>query len=370
MNCEIEFLPVGEASRAGDAIVVRYGNANAYELMLIDGGHEQTGTQIVEHLNTYFPGQSLQHVLLTHSDIDHASGLRTVLEQIPVANLWMKIPWLHAAEAAPLFADKGVSAAQLERDIKSNYDIITQLFEIASARRIAIYEPFQGSTVGPFRVLSPSLPQYVHLIPQFERTPLPDKAAIERAGFWISQETLFSRLAASAAKAVRRLIPDGWYQEQLRDGSVTSATNESSVVLYGSFDENRRILLTGDAGVNALTRAAAYADVAGLPLRQFSFVQIPHHGSRSNVGPTILDQIVGQVQSQDAPPFFTAFVSAPADDETHPRKIVTNAFTRRGGNVSATQGIKIIYYGGFPRRTGYSDLTPMPFVAQVEEYDS
>lgn len=26
MNCEIEFLPVGSGSKAGDAIVVRYGD--------------------------------------------------------------------------------------------------------------------------------------------------------------------------------------------------------------------------------------------------------------------------------------------------------------------------------------------------------
>ena len=34
MNCEIEFLPVGDGSKAGDAIVVRYGEADAYELMV------------------------------------------------------------------------------------------------------------------------------------------------------------------------------------------------------------------------------------------------------------------------------------------------------------------------------------------------
>ena len=31
---------------------------------------------------------------------------------------------------------------------------------------------------------------------------------------------------------------------------------------------------------------------------------------------------------------FSAFVSAPAEDDTHPRKMVLNAFTRRGGRVT------------------------------------
>ena len=29
MNCEIEFLPVGDGCKPGDAIVVRYGDVNA-----------------------------------------------------------------------------------------------------------------------------------------------------------------------------------------------------------------------------------------------------------------------------------------------------------------------------------------------------
>ncbi len=84
MNCEIEFLAVGEGAKAGDAIVVRYGEPNAYNLMLIDGGTTDTGEKIVVHLKKQFGEQvSLEHVLLTHSDADHASGLRTVLKELP-----------------------------------------------------------------------------------------------------------------------------------------------------------------------------------------------------------------------------------------------------------------------------------------------
>jgi beta-lactamase superfamily II metal-dependent hydrolase len=46
--------------------------------MLVDGGHAATGTTIVNHLKRYFGADvSLEHVVLTHSDADHASGLRT-----------------------------------------------------------------------------------------------------------------------------------------------------------------------------------------------------------------------------------------------------------------------------------------------------
>jgi hypothetical protein len=105
------------------------------------------------------------------------------------------------------------------------------------------------------------------------------------------------------------------------------------------------------------------------PLQQFTFVQIPHHGSRRNVGPTILNRILGLIQAEGLESRFGAFVSAPADDNTHPRKIVLNAFIRRGGRIVATQGSKAIHYGGFPKREGYVNATTLPFSPRVEAYN-
>jgi len=34
----------------------------------------------------------------------------------------------------------------------------------------------------------------------------------------------------------------------------------------------------------------------GFPMQQFTFVQIPHHGSRRNVGPTVLNRLLGGIQ--------------------------------------------------------------------------
>ena len=38
MKCEVEFLPVGDGEKAGDCIVVRYGEEHAYHFMVVDGG--------------------------------------------------------------------------------------------------------------------------------------------------------------------------------------------------------------------------------------------------------------------------------------------------------------------------------------------
>lgn len=369
MNCEIEFLAVGTGSKPGDAIILRYGDVNAYQLMLVDGGTAETGDKIVAHLKQYFgPHVELEHVLLTHSDADHASGLRTVLGEIPVKNMWLHVPWLLSAEAVHLFKDKRWTADGLSAAIKKEYDIVSEIFDLANAQGCKMFYPFQGYDIGPFHILSPNKPTYLYLLPQFDKTPDPDQEAIEAASMWLGKASIMQKLIEFAKAKIESWTTETWDKELLRDGGVTSASNESSVVLYGAFDNNRRVILTGDAGVNALSWAAQYATSIGLPLQQFTFVQIPHHGSRRNVGPTVLNQLLGPIQSEGSNTRFTAFVSAPADDETHPRKIVLNAFKRRGGRVIPTQGTNKIHYGGFPKRDGYIDVESCPFYAKVEEY--
>lgn len=372
MKCEIEFLPVGNASKPGDAIIVRYGSPEANELMVIDGGNLETGEMLVNHLRKYF-GQyvSLAHVLLTHSDGDHASGLRTLLSEIPVSNLWLHLPWTHAGASKPYFANKTWTEIGLAAAIKKEYDIISDILSIATNKGIPIREPFVGQKIGPFYVLSPYQEMYELLLPQFDRTPEPDQAAIEAKNWWIGAKhaSIFSSLLEKAVAKVQTWVSESWDHELLKDGGITSASNESSVVLYANCDEGQRILLNGDAGVCALTVAAYFAEQNNFPLQQFTFVQVPHHGSRRNVGPTILNRLIGPVQPQGNSPRFTAFISSPAKDDIHPRKMVVNAFLRRGGRVIATQGQPKIHYGGFPQRAGYVAVESMHLSPQVEEYD-
>lgn len=369
MKCEIEFLPVGEASKAGDAIVVRYGEPEDYELMLIDGGTLETGDEIIKHLHEQFGASvRLTHVVLTHSDADHASGLRKVLEDVPTDNLWLHLPWMHAAETLHLFEDKRWTIDGLEKKIKSEYSIVSDILDLALQKGCAIRFPEQGSNIGPFTVLGPSRLTYNYLLPQFDRTPEPDKAAIESMGMWVGKQNVFSKLFEIAIKTAEKWVDETWENELLRDGGITSASNESSVILYADLGIGNRLLLTGDAGIGGLERAIHYAKKRNLPLQSFSFVQVPHHGSRRNVGPTVLDEILGPKQSAPTNQF-VAFVSAPKDDSSHPRKIVLNAFMRRGGKVITTQGLKKVHWGGFPARHGYVSASPVEFSPVVEDYD-
>ena len=373
MNCEIEFLPVGDGSKAGDAIVIRYGEASSNELMIVDGGNLDSGKLLVEHVRKHFgKDKVISNVVLTHSDADHASGLREVLRELPVQNLWLHLPWLLAEEARHLFNDKRWTEPGLRDAIKKEYDIVSEIYDLGVTAKCKVYYPFEGNNIGPFRVLSPSRHAYLHLLPQFDKTPEPDRELLESASMWLGKQqgSALRNLIEKAVAKVQKWVSETWDSERLKDGGATSASNETSVVLYGNFDAGRCVLLTGDVGLNGLRWAADYADSCGLPLQQFTFVQIPHHGSRRNVGPTILNRILGPIQAQGSSSKFSAYVSAPAEDDTHRRKMVLNAFTRRGGQVFATQGSSKVHWGGFPRRDGYTNVEAVPFASKVEEYDS
>ncbi|MGZ0042354.1 hypothetical protein [Paenibacillus ottowii] len=103
-------------------------------------------------------------------------------------------------------------------------------------------------------------------------------------------------------------------------------------MLYGDFD-GTKVLLTGDAGKDALTRASYFAESQQIDLKQCSFVQVPHHGSRRNVSPSVLNKIIGEKVAEGSTANKSAYVSVAKQSEDHPKKVVVNAFIRRGATV-------------------------------------
>lgn len=365
MSLEVEFLPVGEGSKAGDCIVLRYGTPDAYDLMVVDGGTTETGVSLVAHIHAQYPHVThIEHVVLTHADLDHASGLRELFGEFSIGTLWMHVPWTLAREV-PHYFEGNPTADAIEKEVRECYSVLDELIELAGELNVPVKMPFAGEAIGPFTVLSPARDMYLKLLPQFDRTPDANEKALEAADAKLDEGKGF---LAKALEALAAMVFEPWGVETLRDGEATSASNESSLVLYG-VDGHRRYLLTGDAGIEALTFSADTADAMGLPLQQFDFVQVPHHGSRHNVGPAILDRMLGPIVVQGSTARGSAYVSAPKDDSKHPKKVVMNAFTRRGYEVHATQGSAKVFCGGFPARPGYYAATPMPFHSEVEAYD-
>jgi hypothetical protein len=83
----------------------------------------------------------------------------------------------------------------------------------------------------------------------------------------------------------------------------------------------------------------------------------------------MLDRIVGPKLPKNAPRTKRAIVSAPKDDANHPRKMVLNAFLRRGAPVRSTQGNLYRYYRGMGQRVGMKPAEVFDFFDKVEAYD-
>ncbi len=370
MPFEIDFLPVGNGDRSGDAIAVRYGQPGAYTVMVYDGGTKESGEKLVEHIRKHYQTDYVDHVVNSHPDADHASGLSVVLEQLTVGTLWLHRPWHYSHTILEYFKDGRMTNQSLKTRLQDSMANAYQLEQLAIKKGIDIKEPFQGAVIGSFHVLSPDQAWYVHdLIADFEKSPEQKMVEAEAA---LTPAARLLRILGEAAKKGAAWVAERWDLELLREDVETSAENESCAILYAYMEDHKEgILLTGDAGVKALGKAVDYLDAYNVsaPL-SIKLIQVPHHGSRHNVSSSVLGRILGpRLPVKPEKYEKVALVSAGKDSTTHPRKMVVNAFQRRGAKVVATQGMPTRHYRGMPEREGWKAATPLEFFNQVEAWD-
>lgn len=365
---EIDLLPVGNGEKSGDAIAFRYLDENAeYKVMVIDGGTLDSGKALVEHIRKHYGTSVVDHVVCTHPDNDHSSGLRVVLEELEVKNLWMHRPWEHSEHAHAFISDKRTTPNSVQTKIQRSVSTAYSLEQMAIERAISVMEPFQGAQIGPFEVLSPSRGFYRELIAEIYG----DNEAQRQAK--ILEDIGLQGLGAigNAVSKALSWIRETWYEETLREGGKTSPSNETSVVMHAYID-GRGLITTGDAGIRSLTRALDYVESTGVPLRDLRFVQIPHHGSRRNVSPSVLDRLLGSIldETEGKNRALTAVASVAKEASDHPKNAVINAFMRRGASVYVTAGKTLHDSYNMPTRDGWEPVTPMPFCDEVEDYSS
>lgn len=368
MSYEVDIRAVGPESKSGDAIALRYGDfiasPGSQTVVVIDGGFEDSGKDLVSHLRHFYETDYIDLVVATHSDADHVSGLQIVLEEMDVGELWMHLPWEHGTTVRSLvdskFTAKGFSD-KLKRSLQGAFD----LEKLARKKGIPIVEPFSGvsSADGVLQVIGPSEEYYEELVAEFvEGEELTGTAAA-------SGVSLLSAVGTAVRKALK-WVTETWDKDELVEPEpyATSPQNRSSVILLAELGQT--FLLTGDAGVLSLELAADYAEVLGIDLAStVNRVQVPHHGSKRNVGPEILNRIVGPIVVEGESTGKYAFVSAAKKGEPkHPSRRVTNAFTRRGSSVSATQGQSHFFRSDdVPMRPNWVPITPVPFTPEYEE---
>jgi beta-lactamase superfamily II metal-dependent hydrolase len=337
---EVDFRSVGTEGKSGDAIALRVFHQGRWIVVIVDGGFWDSGIELAKHVNQWYETDHVDLVISTHPDEDHINGLTPVLELLDVDELFIHRPLLHRTDVSSWCPDP-----------------IDDLLQVARRRGTAVTEPFTGVTRfgGLLTVVGPTQEYYETLLDE-ARLGAVQAAAASRG------------IGAAAGVALRKLaneVVEHLPIETLTDFGETTERNNSSVITLLTVGD-QRLLLTGDAGIPALTNAADYMDTLSswaLPLTLF---HAPHHGSRRNVGPTILDRLLG---SSNGAARGEAVVSASLAAPKHPSPKVTNAILRRGYPVYTTEQAHVLFPDGRPMRQGWSTATPLPPMSEGSEED-
>ena len=176
-----------------------------------------------------------------------------------------------------------------------------------------------------------------------------------------------ARLSA-LLESVKNFVRAAWGDENLSN-KPTSAENNMSIVQYAELN-NKKIMLTGDAGREALEEAKNYlVDNLYVSLPGIDYFQVPHHGSRRNVSSELLDEICGSKLPlwKKGTEDFTAVISSAKEDKDHPRKAVVRALIHRGASVLTTEGATLRCSNSAPARDGWVSATPEIYPEDQED---
>ncbi len=361
MGFELDYIYVGEGQSSGDAIAILFGdllNPNGTKFVfVIDGGTKDSGQRLVDHIIEHYKTHKVDAVFVTHQDSDHSSGLSIVLEQLDVQRLYMHVPWDHEKEMQTLM-QKPIVNKKFEEKLQKSFEHIRDLEEIAFEKNIPIEEPFTGMQLGGglVHVLGPTKEYYEFLLAQYDKTPEANMSALDLLSNIIGVDQanrIYSKAEELIEWARETLDPE---TETLDDSGVTSPENNSSMIMMLTIDEHK-FLFTGDAGIPALTAAFDYADKCGISLKDLHLFHVPHHGSKRNVGKTVLNRVSARF----------AQISAGQKAPKHPAKKVVNALIRRKHKVYATKGKGVHYYYNSPDRIGWSAAQSLEFNELVEK---
>jgi beta-lactamase superfamily II metal-dependent hydrolase len=356
MQHEVDILAVGEESKSGDAIVFRYGDfvndPSNQMVVVIDGGFKDSGEELVKRIQNEYGTNYVDIVISTHPDNDHVSGLEVILDKLTVGELWMHRPWNKDTELKKMVESEVgllemISVNKAKKSLRAAFNLEKKAIE----KGVTIVDPFAGhsSSDGVIHIIGPSVDFYNSLLPDFEKG---------------GQMTM--------SEKIKSAISEFWHKDELEEPheDAVNARNNSSVVTVALF-EDKNFLFTGDAGVKALASASAHASSRSFDLgSNIHYYQVPHHGSKRNVGPSILDAIIGPIVPQGQKNGKTAFISAAKDNPKHPSHRVKNAFIRRGVNVSQTCGqCHCFRSDGVPTRPGWGPINYCEFTNSHEEED-
>lgn len=238
MLYDIDFLPVGEGEKSGDAIALRYSidNGQSWIVGVIDGGTQESGEELCNHIGKYYNTNVVDFVICTHPDQDHASGLAVVFDNMEIKQLLMHRPWNHVDKIFNQVSDGRVTRESLKKKLIEGHPHAYTLEEKALNNNIPIIEPFFSKThhVPCMTILGPSIEFYLSQLVNFRSI-----SEITEDSF----ACLMERITIAAQKYIKWIV-ETWDDEKLIDplDDATSSENNSCVILHFNFGGNIALL--------------------------------------------------------------------------------------------------------------------------------
>lgn len=300
----IRFLKCGNGSKGGDAIVIRlFDTDDQQHIYVIDGGYKENGNEVVEYVNKYCKSTHIDFIINTHPDRDHISGIISILESdLTVGCIVMNRPWKDSGFTPEFFKDKRITENSLLTRIRETFEAADKVEELAKDKGVRIEKCFRGCHINHiFEFIGPSESHYKKMLIYSDKTP----------------ESKFNELNKPY---VKRSFEDEEYDGksfiEWFDDENTSEINETSIVTVLNLGA-RHFLFTGDVGKIGFEQALDYYDryfKGGTS--NFTYVQLPHHGSRKNINPDIINRF-------DTPKYI---ISCPPEGEAegHPSQRLIN----------------------------------------------
>lgn len=366
MAYEIDFVGSPKVEKDYDAIAFRYWSPgeNRWIVCVFDGGTSEVGDVLSEHIGAYYLKglpKNIDMVFCSHPHLDHASGLKSILQNYSVRYLVMNRPWLYLDELYEKVKDGRITKESLERTLREKYKVVDDLETLAGKQKNCKIIPglTQSCLFPTMSIVSPTCEFYIQSLVDSTKTPAMDSATESKSA---------QSFAQNAFRALGKWLKAIWGEDDIREGETTSAENESSIVLRVHPEDNEPFLLLGDVGCKGLTAAMDFADKNSIPLDKCNFVQVPHHGGRHNVSPSVLDRLIGHKVAKGTNPTKVAFVSVGKNSD-HPRKCVSNAFINRGCSMYVSSGITLCHHCGKVPARGWATAKAVSFSDEVESWD-
>lgn len=345
---EIDFLPIGK--KDGDAICLRWGwnlkgeNPDQF-VMVVDGGYKQSSDSVIRFLKQYYNPKKIDLLVNTHPDKDHAGGLSDIASEWSVEKLWMHDPW-NRQDLASLQSDNRRTTPGIQRELASEMAPAKETYDQVPDRDCE--SPFAGLSETFKRVvvqvLGPSRQYY---------------------------DTLLKDILSGSSHEEEKVQYDDqeedWNSDLFTDDGWTTPRNNSSVILSLDIPNYGVVLLTGDAGIPALSHVCDYLEKNDSTiLERLQLFQIPHHGSIQNLGPTVMGRLLNP--SKHRPARWACASVAGTDEPKHPSKHVLNALYEDNVNCVMTAGKSICFSSGsVPDRKDWVKCKPIPLYDRVEK---